>query len=249
MALTRVQRSNLLLASFAAFLFLNTALWLYTKRIPPEWGNVGSAPSVEAAALSGMGDREIAYRLAGYFLQNVGNVGGNYRSLRDYNYADLEDWFFVTQALDERANYVPFLAAYYFGAVDDEDTTKISHVVNYLSEHGQLLYPQKWRWLAQAIYLARYKEKDTPRALMLAQRLAALPTDTAPWARQMPAFIQLEQGDKDAAYEIMVRMLASEHDKLPAVEVNEMRRFICTRTLEPDEAVKNPLCKDDPGTL
>jgi hypothetical protein len=228
---------------FGMAVLLNFAFWQHSKNILPKWDNVMAAPDETTAALSGLGDTEIAYRLMGYFLQNAGNVGGRYESLKAYDYAALEKWFFLSQKLDDRANYVPYLAAYYFGGVEDEPE-KTAHVVNYLGEHGQLLYPQKWRWMLQAIYLARYKQNDLPRALDLANKLASLKTDTAPWARQMPAFIQLKMGNKEAAYEIMVRMLASEKDKLPASEVKEMLRYICTRTLEPTDAAKNPLCQD-----
>ncbi len=67
--------------------------------------------------------------------------------------------------------------------------------------------------------------------------LAELKADTAPWARQMPAFVQMQMGNKQAAYEIMVRMLASEQDNLHPNEVNAMVEYICTRALEPAEAL------------
>lgn len=71
-----------------------------------------------------------------------------------------------------------------------------------------------------------------------------LPGYVAPWAWQLPAFVQLKMGNKQAAYEIMVRMMVSEADKLPANEINEMKNFICKRTLDKAEADKNPLCQD-----
>ncbi len=228
---------------FIVALTLNIAFWLHSKKILPEWGNVPSPPSAHTADLAGFGDDEIAYRLFGYVLQNLGNAGGQYRSLRDYDYAMLEKWFFISKDLDPRANYVPFLAAYYFGGVE-ERPEKLTHVINYLAEEGVSPYPEKWRWLAQAVYLARYKQKDMGRALELANTLANLDVKMAPWARQLPAFIQLQMGNKEASYEIMIRMLATESENLHPNEVNYMRDFICTRTLDKDEAARNPLCKD-----
>ncbi len=232
--------------AFIAILILNFAFWFHARGILPTWANVPPAPSAALAPMSGLGDEEIAYRLFGYSIQNFGNVGGNYNSLRDYDYKTLEQWFFAAQALDPRANYVPFLAAFYFGAVEDRPEL-LSHVVNYLAVEGQAPYPQKWRWLAHAVYLARYKMNDMPRALALAQTLSALPgDDVAPWARQMPAFVQLQMGNKQAAYEIMVRMLGSEKGKVHPNEVNEMVRFICTRALDRADAAQNPLCHKTP---
>ncbi len=250
MAAMRIQAAGLK-AVFVLALVLNVFFWSQSRKILSGWDNIPAAPSEAAAGFAGLGDREIAYRLFGYFLQNAGNVGGNFESLRAYDYAALEKWFFLSQSLDDRANYVPFMAAYYFGGIDDPDNLsnqneKLDHVINYLASEGQKPYPQKWRWLAQAVYLARYKQEDLPKALKLANILAALPTDTAPWARQMPAFVQLKMGNKQAAYEVMVRMLASEHDKLPAIEVNEMKHFICVRTLSAQDAAKNPLCQTAP---
>jgi hypothetical protein len=203
------------------------------------------APRTETAALSGLGDTEISYRMAGYFLQNLGNVGGRFEALKDYNYDMLGQWFFVAQSLDDRANYVPFLAAYIFGAIQDDSVDKLDPVIDYLAAEGQSGYPQKWRWLSQAIYLARFRQGDLDKALHLANILANLEVETAPWARQMPAFVQMEMGNKQAAYEIMVRMLATEKDHLHPNEVNAMVDYICTRTLEADQAAKNPLCQPE----
>ncbi|PZO87758.1 MAG: hypothetical protein DI626_03230, partial [Micavibrio aeruginosavorus] len=161
------------------------------------------------------------------------------------DYGMLERWFRVSRDLNPRSDFVPVLAAYYFGGLDGYPD-KISHVVNYLALAGEDDYPQKWRWLAQAVYLARYKEENLPRALELANRLATLDADTAAWARQMPAFVQLEMGNNEAAYEVMIRMLASEADKLHPNEVNFMREFICTRALDAARAARNPICGVNP---
>lgn len=230
---------------FIALLLANFSFWAHSRKVLPQWGNVPSAPRIETAALSGLGDKEISYRMTGYLLQNLGNVGGRYEALKNYDYDMLGQWFSVAQSLDSRANYVPFLAAYLFGSIQDDSVEKLDSVIDYLASEGQSAYPQKWRWLAQAIYLARFRQKDLDKALHLANVLAHLDVETAPWARQMPAFVQMEMGNKDAAYEIMVRMLATEKDNLHPNEVNAMVDYICTRTIEAAEAAKNPLCQPD----
>lgn len=232
-------------AVFIGILILNIGFWIHARTIIPRWDNVPPAPKTSTISFSGLGDPQIAYRLTGYILQNLGNTGGNSTPLKAYDYKALKDWFFAASALDHNANYIEFLAAYYFGAVDDSPD-KIAQVVDYLAVAGAEPYPQKWRWLAHAVYLARYKEQNIEKALALAYKLAALKTDTAPWARQMPAFVQLQMGNKEASYEIMIRMLASEAEKLDPVEVNYMKDFICTRALDKIAAAQNPLCQTSP---
>lgn len=245
MILARSKSSLWLHVVFGVLLIANFAFWVKSRHILPQWDNVPAAPNKDTASFSGLGDSEISYRLAGYFLQNLGNVGGMYKPLKDYDYDLLGQWFTIAQSLDPRSNYVPFMAAYYFGSVQEGYEYKLTPVIDYLSTEGQAPYPQKWRWLAQAIYLARFRQHDMDKALDLANILANLKTNTAPWARQMPAFIHMQMGNKEAAYQIMIRMLATEQNKLPASEVNEMRNYICERTLEPAEAAKNPLCQPE----
>ena len=234
--------SFFLYAFFMLALLGNILFWSHSRTVFSEWDNVPPAPTQTTATLWGLGDSEITYRLFGYLLQNMGNTGGNFQPLKKYDYAALEKWFFVAQYLDPRADYVPFLAAYYFGAVEDEPE-RISHIVNYLHSEGQAAYPEKWRWLPQAIYLARHKEGNKPRALEMANQLAAMDGDLPPWARQMPAFIEMDMGNKQASYEIMMRMLVTEQDKLPPNEINAIKDYICTRTLDKAEAAQNPLCQ------
>lgn len=245
MVLARSTSSLILHLVFIGLLLANFAFWVHARKIQLPWENVPPPPRVETAALSGLGDSEISYRMTGYMLQNLGNVGGRFEALKNYDYDRLGQWFFVAQSLDDRASYVPFMAAYYFGSIQEDEAGKLDPVIDYLVAEGQKPYPQKWRWLAQAVYLARFKQHDMDKALKLANLLANLKTDTAPWARQMPAFIHMQMGDKQAAYEVMIRMLASEHDSLDPNEVNAMRDYICTRTLTKGEAAKNPLCQPE----
>lgn len=241
--MTRNHHSMIVYTLFVLALFSNFLFWTSSSKILPKWDNVPPAPSLSSLRMTSLGDPEIAYRMVGYFLQNTGNTGGNFESLKNYDYALLERWLSLTIDLDDRSNFVPFLAAYYFGALDDMPE-KTRHLVKYLEIIGQADYPQQWRWLAQAVYQARYKMGDNHLALQLANKLANLNQDVAPWGRQMPAFVQLEMGNKQAAYELMRQMLISDGDKLHPNEVNFMIDFICTRTLTKDESRKDPICQD-----
>lgn len=235
----------ILYAVFITALILNMGFWYKARTVLPKWNNVPPAPGKFAMSANALGDEQVAYRMTGYFLQNTGNVGGNYELLSLYNFDTLEQWFYLSEKFDERGNYVPFLAAYYFGGLENPPE-KLDPVIRYLGHHGQLKIPQKWRWLAHAVYLSRYKQSDMEKALKYANILHDLDVEMAPWARQMPAFVTLGMGNKQAAYELMVRMLASEKDKVHPNEVNEMVKFICERALEPAQSRENPLCQKSP---
>lgn len=229
--------------AFGLALILNFAFWLHARTILPQWDNVPPPPKSHSAEMISLGDPGIAYRLFGYFLQNVGNTGGQFQSLLNYDYAALEKWFMVTNDLDPSSNLVPFLAAYYFGVLYDQPE-KMRHVARYLAEAGMEPYPEKWRWLAHAVFMARHRVKDLPLALEYANTLANLPGDVAVWGRQMPAFIQESMDNKRASYEIMRKILITEGEKLHPNEVNYMIEFICTRSLTPAEAAKDPICQN-----
>jgi len=227
---------------FALAVAANFCFWHHANTIRARWANVPQAPAPQYARMLGLGDDEIAYRMTGYFLQNLGNTGGDFENVQHYDFPMLGQWFDVADALDPRSDYVPYLAAYYFGATEDPEQTRV--LVQYLHKNGNHDYPQKWRWFAQAIYKAQYIVKDDALALSLANELSAQSRDMDPWARQLPAFIELKMGRKEAAYGLMLRLLKSGEGTLPKPEINSMIEVICTRTLSKDEAAQNPLCQN-----
>jgi hypothetical protein len=241
----RIKSLHILYLVFIGILVVNTAFWLHARKVQLEWSNVPVAINPDYASAFGLGDTQVAYRLVGYFLQNLGNAGGRFEPLKNYNYDELENWFFVGKSLDEKSAYIPFLAAYYYGSVADKDPEIIGHIVNYLEQAGQVTYGEQWRWMAQAIYLTRFILKDRDRALGMADKLSVMEADVAPWGRQLPSFINLEMGNRQAAYEIMIRILKTEGSKLDPVEILYIQDYICNRALAPEEAGKLPLCQTD----
>ncbi len=192
-----------------------------------------------------MGDRQLAYRTIGIMLQNLGDTGGRSTSLNDYNYDELGKWLLLTGELDAKSNFVPFLASFYFGAV--QDTSKMPPLLDYLHVAGQRPGGKRWRWLAQAVYLARFKMNDLDRALVHAKALAALENKDMPtWTRQMPAFVMNAQGNKEEAIGMLLEILESGEDSIHPNEVNHTREYICTRILDEKEAAGHPLCENLP---
>ena len=226
---------------FLFFLVLNISFWLLTNNLRPVWGNVPPVPTERGALMMAMGDKQLSYRMIGLMLQNLGNTGGDSKSLTAYDYDRLGEWFLLADRLDPISNFVPTLAGLYFGATtQNKDLTPI---IDYLAVVGQRPQKHKWRWLAHAVYLARYKQGDFNKALELANILANLPRDDMPlWAKQMPVFVMTAKGDKEAAYALVMGYLSNAIDDLDPVEVRFLRDYICNRILTPDQAAVNDLC-------
>jgi hypothetical protein len=235
------------MAVLAAGVMLSILLWAVTHKMQPIWPNVPPAPSAKTAPFLGLGDAQLAYRNMAYQLQVIGNTSGQSTPLYKYDYNRLGHWFQTLHHMDGRSDYVPYLAAYYFGATQDPKR-QLPPVIDYLEMAGSAPYPGKWRWLAQATFQAYHKRGDHARGMELAHKLAALPQPDMPhWAKQMPAIVAGAKGDKETAVRLMSSILmATLHDpfkKPDPVEINFMVDFICNRMLTKPEAAKNDLCQ------
>lgn len=240
--MNRTQEKRAVFTAFWLAMALNLCVWWHVLDMRARWGNVPPVPSTESAALMTLGDKQMAYRTYGLLIQNLGDSGGEARPLKEYNYENLTKWFWLEDTLDPRANFIPSLAAYYFSA--NQDTDAIDPIIEYLAAIGQRPGSQKWRWLAQAVYLARFVQHDYDQALALAEKLAALNDPDMPtWTKQMPAFVMMQQGDKNGAYQILLNILGSQVQHLQAPEINFMRDYICERILSKEEKAVDPVCQ------
>ncbi len=225
-----------------SFILLSIVMWFFLKDIQTQWSNVPPPPSKQRAASLFLGDVQFAYRANSLMLQNLGYGLANDLSFDHYDYTKLKQWFFLQDFLDPVSDTTPFLAAYYYGAVDDK--ARMTYIVDYLSHVGQRPVKEKWRWLARAVFLARYEMEDMDKALALSYLLAGNKNpDLADWAKQMPAFVLAGQGKPRAAYEIMLNMLISEAEKLHPNELYFIKDYICLELLPdiPEEPVP-PFC-------
>ncbi|MGB0720007.1 MAG: hypothetical protein ACPGRX_06015 [Bdellovibrionales bacterium] len=227
--------------SLAFALLFNIALWFYARPLQATWLNVPPVPTEFRALSMTLGDKQFAYRAVATMLQNFGSTGGRVTPIKNYNFQTLADWFFLSYHLDPQSDFAPMLAALYYGS--SQDPQKIRPLLEYLKVAGNSAEGEKWRWLAHAVFLARFDVKDNDLALDLARTLSAIPNDHMPmWARQMPANVLRDQGKKEAALQLMLGLLESNHDKVHPNEVNAMVDYICTRILEPQEAQSYELC-------
>ena len=215
------------LAAVLITLGLQGAFWWQTRELQAGWEGVPPAPSNQVAKALALGDGQFLYRAATFVLQNMGDEGGRVTQLKDYDYQRLGQWFFLLDRFDPQSEFLPVLVGYYFSQSQNPDDVRI--VISFLA-HIAIRDPERnWRWLAHAIYLARHRVKDMDLALSLAYRMAAIKSPGIPiWARQMPAFVLAEVGEKEAARDLMEAIMDSQIDLDPA-EIEFMRDFIETR--------------------
>lgn len=218
------KRRNLffLILAFA----LNIGFWAGSSDIFAQWDGVPPVPSKAGAVMMGLGDRQFSYRLGAITLQNLGDSGGRVTPMKDYDYKKLGEWFWLLHSLDPASDHVPMLAAYYFGGT--RIPSDVAVVVDYLARIGSNPAGQKWRWLVQAVFLARHRLNDPNLALDLAYGLSRmrLVDDVLPgWALQMPAFVLSEKGDRESAQKILKDLLVSGR-RFDPNEVNFMKAYL-----------------------
>ncbi|MBI3440942.1 MAG: hypothetical protein HY052_03930 [Proteobacteria bacterium] len=224
-----------------AILGLQLAVWSASKEFYPRWEAVPPVPSRNGAVLMALGDPEFAYRFLALTLQDLGDVGIDITPLKNYNYTELGKWFSLLNSLDSLSDHVPMVAAYYFGGTKVPKDAAV--VANYLSAVGQVPIGEKWRWLAHAAFLAQHRTYNLDLALKWAytlQRMYQSGVDMPQWARQMPAFVLSERGDKDAARQMMKNMLVTEKTMDPA-EINFMASYLTDELGVAPEEVKSLL--------
>jgi len=227
---------------FGIAVLLHAGWAMAAWKIKPKWTNVPPVPRQENATGFALGDKQLAYRTTGIMLQNLGNTGGRYVTLSDYNYDELGKWLRLADKLDPQSNYIPLLAAYYFGAT--QNPKQLDTIIDYLTMVGQRPQDEKWRWLGQAVYLARFRQVDYDKALSLSQKLAEMWHPGMPgWVKQMPVFVMMNAGDKQAAYDLMLRIIKEDGEKMDPNELNFMVSYICERILDQASARENALCK------
>ncbi len=226
---------------------LNIGMWMRTHQMKAHWTNVPKPPSELNITSSFFGDAALAYRVWALALQNFGNSGGDYMALKDYDYKYVGEWLDRLDELDSHSNFVPFLAAYYFGATQ-LPKEQLPHIIAYLEKVGVRPEGEKWRFLAHAVFLARHRMNDMPEALRLAQKLASIYRPGMPaWTKQTQVLIANEIGDKEAAYILMKSILATETKYMQPPEINFMVDYICTKILTPRQAAADTLCMPDAG--
>lgn len=225
-------------------LCLTGVLAVQTYKLRETWPGLPVAPSEAGGLFYGYGDRELSYRNIGMMLQNAGDTGGRVTNFKHYNYQMIEDWLWLSDKFNQQSNYIPGLAAYYFGAAKKK--SQLRHLIGYLEHVGSSPEDERWRWLAHAIFLTRFNLDDQPRALEMAQKLAAMSTPEMPgWTKVMPAYVMKTMGDKKEARELLLLILADPNALPDRADKNQSCWYINKNLREPgDDLENNPIFRE-----
>jgi len=177
------------LAVLLLALLAQVGLRLATDSWKPRLEMVPTAPSkIELAALS-FGDREAGYRLLLQQLQDFGDTGGRFSSLRGYDYGRVVDWLRAVYRMDGRSDGVLAVAASVYG--QSPDPAQVRQIALFLEEACRYHEERMWRWLVEAAYLAKYRAHDQELARAIAQELAVLKNPELPdWVHRMPELVE-----------------------------------------------------------
>lgn len=234
---------GLLIGVFVA----QVVFWSQTRYILPNMDIVPEVPARETVKALSLGDEQFYFRVLALQIQNAGDTYGRFTPLKYYDYEKLSAWFRLLDLLDNKSDYIPTIATYYYSQT--QNTADIRYVVDYLQDYVGKRVETKWWWLIQAMYLANHKLED--KALALRVGLPLINARTIPlWARQFPAFIYEQQGDRDQAMYVMNHVLQQYENKtLPQADFNFMKYFFEERineelpegfeTFNPEEAEKD----------
>lgn len=199
------------------------AIKLHNKK--PELTNLPELHSDTVVAALSFGDAQAYFRIKGFEIQNAGDSFGRSTPLKDYDYSKLYKWLVLLNNLDNYSDFMPSVAGYYYSQTQYYPDNK--YIVDFLILHSALYPDKKWWWLVQSIYLANHRLMDKNLALKLAYTLSKIP-NTPIWAKQMPAFIHEQLGEKDEAMFIIKNILDNVQN-IPEHELKFMYYFLNER--------------------
>lgn len=183
---------------------------------PRAASDLPSVPSPGVLRLASFGEPAAAARLAMLYVQAFDLRAGNDIPYRDLDYGRLIGWLHVILATDPRSQYPLFAAARIYA--ENPDPRKARAALEFVYREFPKDPNRRWRWLAHAALLAKYRLKDMPLALRYATAVERLTTapDVPVWAKQMRLFILEDMDELQAAKVMLGGLLASGQIKDPA---------------------------------
>jgi hypothetical protein len=219
------------------FLIAQIVFWLATEKIKPDLQIVPEVPTASLLKAFSLGDDQFSFRSKANRIQFAGDTFGRFSAFKDYNYEKLGAWFNLLDTLDDRSDYVPSMAAYYYSATQNKKDT--IHIAKYLENHADNYlrkkqinpkeYPnEQWWWYYQASYFANREVKDKQMAMRLAVKLKEnSPPDAPDWTKKMPDIIlRRVDGDCETIKIIFGAAESIEDHKISNKEINYMGFYL-----------------------
>ena len=131
-----------IIVCFVTLVLMQLGFWYQTKRIMPDMTILPEVPGEETVQAIALGDVQSLFRFYALRIQNAGDTFGRTTALKAYDYNKLNHWFDILDSMDDRSDYTPSLASYYFGKTPK--TEDLQYIVDYLVEHAKGREETKW---------------------------------------------------------------------------------------------------------
>ncbi len=164
------------------------------------------------------------------WIRAVQYFGGNYTTLNregmEYKGEGLKELFHVLEYLDPK-----FYQLYLFGSFAYTEGLQDYEGAIVILERGHEQFPEDWRLLSEAAFIAMYFEQDMDRALDLVERAAEVPAAPG-YVKRMQGQIMSRMGRYDAAITHFARLCDSgESDLQREIACKNLYRTIRERDI------------------
>jgi hypothetical protein len=165
--------------------------------------------SSRAYVIASLHEPLMVAKLLNLWLQAFDNQPAVSLPLHALDYNIVIKWLDTILELDPDGDYPMLAAARVYGSVSDHKKQRA--MMNYIYEKFRQNPNKHWRWLANAVIVAKHELKDMPLALKYADALANRPTsENVPyWAKDMKIIVLEDMGEIEAAKVLVGGLIAS----------------------------------------
>lgn len=181
----------------------------YEIRQTGQFRQLPNPPTLAEARLASLSDAVALSKMTMLWLQSFDTQPGISVSFKQIDYEHVIGWLDLVLRLDPHGLYPLLSASRIYAEVNDENRQR--KMLAFV--HERFLEDPKHRWpaMADAVYVARYRLKDTDLALEyardLSQNVAAY--DVPPWIKQMQIYVLEDMGNLEAAMVLIGGLLES----------------------------------------
>ena len=185
----KIQKLILFILLIIQFLFW----YFFTSKIKYDFTITPLPPSKTEINMFSFGDKTLLYRIYAFKLQNAGDSFGETTPLKNYDYEKLEKWFYALNDLDDKSEYVPSIAGFYFSSSQNAKDNK--YIINYLLDFADKNPEKNWRWYTTSAYIAKYKLRDQQFAFLIAKKILNLKNNDIPFVHRAMVLFMLNEKD------------------------------------------------------
>ncbi|MEM7406780.1 MAG: hypothetical protein AAF458_15895 [Pseudomonadota bacterium] len=206
---------------------------------------LAAAPPLPVARLAALGEPVALARLLNLWLQAHDNQPGINIPYASLDYSRVRDWLQLTLDLDPRGQY-PLLAATRLYASVPVANDRRRLMLDFVARSVPGDPGARWRWLADAALIAKYKLEDLPLALRYAEIVSAQAghVDLPFWARDLRVLVLADMCEVDAV-KVLVGGLAEGGALVDAAE----RRFLARLLAQLESGECEPGVPRAPGRI